>query len=183
MRTGSFFAIFVLVTSPLAGCGDDGGVTDTGVGFDSSVDTGGGDASPDTGTVDSSADAAVDAAPDATADSSMSMDSTVAMDSSMIFACTLEELTPIFECARSSCLSLPDASLPDVSISADGGIPDVGLPDASLPDPGELATCILVSCGALVFGVSSDCRGCLLAGVGMDLDEIRMMCAPGISTP
>ena len=73
---------------------------------------------------------------------------------------------------------MPDGSL-------DGGIPDVGLPDTSLPeiDPGELATCILTNCGLLVFGVSDECRGCLLAGVGMDLEEIGMSCAPGLPLP
>ncbi len=183
MRTRLVFASALLATLFTTACGDDGGPTggDSSVTVDSSTDTGTApDASPDTSAPDAAADSAI---ADAEADTMTSMDSSSPMDSSMIFACTLDELSPIFECARSSCVSLPDASLPDVSLSGDASLPDASLPDASLPDPGELATCILVNCGTLVFGVSSECRGCLLAGVGMNLDEIRMMCAPGIAVP
>ncbi len=142
------------------GCGGDTDTTDAGVGFDGGADAGGMDASVDAGTT---TDAGLDGGP--------------------LFACTLEELTPIFECAQMACVMLPDASigLPDGGLEA--GVPEAGLPDASRPDPGELATCILTNCGLLVFGVSGGCRGCLLAGVGMDLETIAMSCAPGVPLP
>jgi len=177
----SSFIMSILLVA--AGCSGDDGTTDTSVGFDVGTDSG----MADTGTTDTGASdtGATDSAIDAPSDTSTPDTSMPPMDGA-ILACTLEELTPIFECAREACIMLPDVGLPDVSIpdgSLDGGIPDVGLPDVGLPDPGELATCILTNCGILVFGVSGECRGCLLAGVGMDLDEIRMSCAPGLPVP
>jgi len=168
--------VFILtVVLSLIGCGDDTDPGDAGGGLDGGVDAGGMDAGVDAGppTPDSGSDAGVDAGE--------IIDS--GRDGGPLFACSLEELTPIFECARMACVMLPDAglSLPDGGL--EGGLPEAGLPDASLPDPGELATCILRSCGLLVFGVSGGCRGCLLAGVGMDLDTIAAACAPGVPIP
>ncbi len=164
-----------------AACSDDETPADSSVGDSSVADTGADDVGPaDSATTDSGAmmDADVDSGAD---DSAVPVDSGMMAADGALLACTLEELSPIFDCASAECVMLPDASLPDASL--DGGIPDVSLPDASLPDPGELATCILTNCGLLVFGVSSSCRGCLLAGVGMDLGEIGAACAPGVPLP
>jgi hypothetical protein len=132
-----------------AACGGDDG---TGT-FDGSVRDGGGVRDGRTG---------VDARPSADGSST---DAPPAGDGGLSFACSLEELTPIAECARDNCVMLPD-----------GGVG----PDASLPDPGELAGCILTSCGTLLIGVSPECRNCLIAGVGMNLEEIAMACANGL---
>jgi hypothetical protein len=161
-RTAACALVLVLGA---AGCGsDDGrGGTDADVAVDSgpgAVDAGGVDGGS---TLDS-------AVPD---DGSTSLDGSPATDGGLSFACSVDELRPIVECAAAACVSLPDASL---SLEA-------GLPDASLPDPGELATCILTSCGTLLLGVSPDCRDCLIAGVGMNLEEISMRCANGLPTP
>lgn len=94
-------------------------------------------------------------------------------DGGIMLACSVDELAPIISCAADACVMLPEAG---VDIEA-------GIPDASLPDPGELATCILSSCGTLLLGVSPMCRDCLIAGVGMDLTEISMRCAGGVPTP
>lgn len=164
---------FVCAASLAIGCGGDTDPTDAGGGFDGGADAG----EMDAGGVD--AGATSDAGSDA-GDSTDAGDVTdTGVDGGPLFACTLEELTPIFECAQMACVMLPDASigLPD------GGVPEAGLPDASVPDPAELASCILTNCGLLIFGVSGDCRGCLLAGVSMDLDVIAMSCAPGVPVP
>lgn len=136
------------------------------------------------GAADGAVDAPMgDSAPDDTGvvDSSLVPDTSVAdsapppVDSSRpLIACTVEELQPIVECASDACVMLPDAGLP-------GG--DASLPDASSPDAEELAACIVTHCGVLVFDVSSDCRGCLLAGVSMDLETIASSCAPGVMVP
>ncbi|MBW2462859.1 MAG: DUF3626 domain-containing protein [Deltaproteobacteria bacterium] len=154
-----------------AACSDDEVPADSSVGDSGIADTGGDDTGPvDSGATDSGTmmDAEVDSGAD---DSAVPDDSGMMSTDGALLACTLDELSPILECASSACVMLPDASLSDASL------------DASLPDPGELATCILTNCGLLVFGVSTSCRGCLLAGVGMDLGEIGAACAPGLPLP
>lgn len=160
----------LVASSLLVACGSDG--LDPIVG-DGSVDAPMSDGDLDTGLEDSAvADGAV---PDSSApDSAPPVDSATPPADAPLIACTLEEIQPIVECASDACVMLPDAGLP-------GG--DASLPDASLPDPGELATCIVTNCGVLVFGVSPECRGCLLAGVSMDLETIASSCAPGVMLP
>jgi len=85
-------------------------------------------------------------------------------DGGIALACTSEEILPIVECAADNCVMLPEG----------------GLLDASLPDPSALVACILRNCALLVLGVSSGCRECIIAGVGMNLDEIRMSCVSGL---
>ncbi|MCB9592109.1 MAG: hypothetical protein H6719_05195 [Sandaracinaceae bacterium] len=156
---------------------DAGGGLDAGVGMDAASMTldAGHDAGEDAGVP--ATDAGFDAGPPRPM-----------TDGGIMVACTLDEIAPIFECARMACVSLPDASLPglpDGGFDLEAGLPDASfsLPDASLPDPAELATCILSRCWREVFGVSDACRGCLLAGVGMDLMEIQMRCVSGLPTP
>ena len=118
-----------------------------------------------------------DAAPGA--DSGVASDGSSAMDApgrdgamtgegGIMLACTVEELMPIAQCAADNCIMLPEGGI--------GG-------DAALPDPGALAACIIGNCGGLLLGVSPACRNCLIAGVGMNIDEITMQCASGLPMP
>ena len=166
VKRPSLLAVLTVGASLLGqACGGD----DDPRGMDAAVSTdGGGDAAitPDAATTP-------DAGPADAGSTDAGMDGGPVGDGGPSFACTLEELTPIAECAAAACVSLPEGGIPEGGIAA----------DASLPDPGELATCILTSCGTLLLGVSADCRTCLIAGVGMDIDEITMRCTDGIAIP
>lgn len=170
----------VLVAALAAACGgdDDGGVDagrpDAGPGIDAGSPPE--DAGPGEGDAGGPIDAGERADGGGEDGGSPVEDGGGRRDGAISLACSVDELRPILECAADSCV---DISLPDGGLLRDGG----GLPDASLPSGGELAACILRNCAALLLRVSPECRDCLVAGVGMDVDEIRMRCAEGLPMP
>lgn len=68
-----------------------------------------------------------------------------------LLACSIEEVTPLFQCAFEECVDLPDPTM-----LPDGG---VGLPSFDLA---EFGTCAALSCGSELFGLSPGCQRCLL---------------------
>ena len=67
-----------------------------------------------------------------------------------LLACSIEEVTPLFQCAFEECVTLPDpGALPD-----GGGLPSF--------DIGELGTCAIANCGSMLLGLSPSCQRCLL---------------------
>jgi len=78
-------------------------------------------------------------------------------DTGISFACTLEELQPIGECAQANCTD---------TINLDAGI-----------DPTALVTCITTNCWMQLLAVSPGCRECLTTAVGGNLNDILAQCS------
>ncbi len=103
-----------------------------------------------------SLDAQVDSA---TADARPSVDAFVDIqDAAPAFACTLEELQPIGQCAQDNCMG---------TIGGDAGL-----------DTTALMTCIATSCWQELLAVSPSCRNCLTNAVsGSSLQDILSQCS------
>jgi hypothetical protein len=65
-------------------------------------------------------------------------------------ACQIDEVQPILECGFESCAMSASAA--------------------------EIGTCMLTNCGLLFLTISSECRGCLLSAISMDLTMISSAC-------
>ena len=101
-------------------------------------------------------DAQVDSA---TADARPSADATTDIaDAAPMFACTLEELQPIGQCAQDNCSG---------TIGLDAGL-----------DTTAIITCITTSCWQQLLAVSPSCRNCLTNAVsGGSLQDILGQCS------
>ena len=145
-----------------SGCGasSDTSALDAG-GPSISVDGGPATAPTDAGSIDagfSSLDSGpADAA--APADAPLMLDGALRPDGGfgIMTACTLEEVSPIFQCGLDNCTMVTSAS--------------------------EIAACLLTNCGLLLLGVSPGCRECMLAGLTTDLGAITDSCVSGLPTP
>ncbi len=74
-----------------------------------------------------------------------------APDAILSFACTLEEIQPIFACVQENCLDNLNAE------------------------------CVALNCGLLVLGMSPSCRECVLTGIATgDLAETAGACVSGL---
>ena len=74
-----------------------------------------------------------------------------APDAILSFACTIEEIQPIFTCVQENCLD-------NLNVE-----------------------CVTINCGLLVLGLSPSCRDCVLTGIATgDLAETAGACVSGL---
>lgn len=112
-------------------------------------------------TVDA-ATATIDAAVPTDAPSAAVDASPQAIDAAIALACTLEEITPIAQCAYENCLG---------GIGLDAGV-----------DTTQIATCIATNCFAELLSLSPGCLQCITSGVGGDLTSLLGQCT-GLALP
>ena len=102
----------------------------------------------------STADAPVSADAPVPADAAVTADGGLFGDGGVSLACSIEELTPVFTCAQTSCASDPTL------------------------------TCVITHCGILVFGLSPSCQQCVITGLASgDLATTVAACISGLPTP
>lgn len=137
MQKKSMRAIWILATVAMAACSESpegtGSVPDAAVASSP-------DASP--------------ALPDAAPASPDAAGPTEADGGTPGFACSLDEVQPIFECVLQNCAE------------------DLG-------DQAAMLACVTLSCGGELLSVSPECSECVLAGLSQDFDVISDECMEG----